>query len=178
MFAFLLVANGSALVALPNVVWTRKKKTHTHMTYYIHRDGKERERTRAQTQSTEWTSSSSRAAVNGILFWYIIYPVFRIAHQFNERFRLNVMCGALNQWELRCTCSNEDVELKRAVKNSTEFISATCCCWTAKKEFVVFSQSEERKHFNKKKTIFFVRHIYLWKERKINERHEPQENEL
>lgn len=81
-----------------------QSREHTHTRSFTWREGIARTREREREQRT------AEAAANRILFWYIIYPVFRIAHQFNERFRLNVMCGALNQWELRGTCSNEDVD--------------------------------------------------------------------
>lgn len=93
------------------------------------------------------STHSTHSTANGILFWYIIYPVFRIAHQFNERFRLNVMCGALNQWELRCTCSNEDVESLRAVRKIwTNIFIGDLLLKNSKFDFVAFS----------KKTITFL----------------------
>lgn len=116
----------------------------------------ERAKKRARhTQLHSWASSQQRA--NGILFWYIIYPVFRIAHQFNERFRLNVMCGALNQWELRCTCSNEDVvESLRAVRKiwTNIFIgdlllktaNHSSCCFS-NRQFLFFERKERQFFF-------------------------------
>lgn len=81
--------------------------------------------------SIETTIHSSNLIHNsGVLFWYIIYPVFRTAHQFNERFRLNVMCGALIQWELNCSYWNKDVLSWRAGENSNK---TSTVCWTTAK---------------------------------------------
>lgn len=74
--------------------------------------------------------SSNLPHSSGVLFWYTIYPVFRTAHQFNERFGLNVMCSALIQWELNCSCWNKDVLSWRAGENSNK---TSTVCWTTAK---------------------------------------------